>query len=130
MAAYRTREEHELSESDGETAALHDLLARVKRLRRRIALPTLVVSLVAVSVGTSAHALGHWSVLGTLPDGSYYVGAATFLIAAVVSCGPVLGPGVVAYIIARALLRRAWQDDHRAKGVSSEWLAENVHRFG
>ena len=129
MAAYRTREEHEPSESDRETSALHDLLARMKRLRRRSALPTLVASLVAVSIGTWAHAFGYWSVLGTLSDGTYFVGTATFLIAAIVSSAPVLGPGVVIYLLARARLRRAWQEEHRKNGVSNEWLAENVRRF-
>lgn len=130
MAAYRTREKHEPSESDRETAALHDLLLRMKRLRARIALPTLVASLVAVSIGTSAHATGYWSVLGTLSDGTYFVGTATFLIAAILCSAPVLGPGILVYIIARARLRRAWQHEHRESGVSAEWLAENVRRFG
>jgi hypothetical protein len=130
MAAYRTREKHEPSESDRETSALHDLVARMKRLRARLALPLLVTSLVTVSIGTTAHALGYWSVLGTLPDGSYFVGTATFLIAAVLCSAPVLGPGVVVYLLARARLRRAWQEEHRRNGVSAEWLAENVSRFG
>jgi hypothetical protein len=130
MAAYRTREKHEPSESDRETTALHDLLTRMKRLRARIALPTLVASLVAVSVGTTAHALGYWSVLGTLSDGSYFVGPATFFVAAVVSSAPLLGPGAVVYVLARARLRRAWQDEHRKNGVADEWLAENVRRLG
>jgi len=130
MAAYRTREKHEPSESDRETSALHDLLLRVKRLRTRIALPTLITSLVAVSIGTSAHATGYWSVLGTLTDGTYFVGTVTFWIAAILCSAPVLGPGTVVYVIARARLRRAWQHEHRENGVSSEWLAENVRRFG
>jgi hypothetical protein len=130
MAAYRTRDKQEPSESDRETSALHDLLARMKRLRRRTALPTLVASLVAVSIGTWAHALGYWSVLGTLSDGSYFVGTATFLIAAIVSSAPVLGPGIAIYLFARARLRRAWQEEHRQNGVSNEWLAKNVRRFG
>lgn len=129
MAAYRTREKHEPSESDRETAALRDLLARVKRLRARVALPTLVASLVAVSIGTTAHALGYWSVLGTLSDGRYLVGPATFLIAAVMCSAPVLGPGAAVYVLARARLRRAWQDEHRKNRVADEWLAENVRRF-
>jgi hypothetical protein len=130
MAAYRTREKHEPSESDRETSALHDLLWRMKRLRARVALPTLVASLVAVSIATSAHATGYWSVLGTLSDGTYFVGTATFLIAAILRSAPVLGPGIVVYVMARARLRRAWQHQHRENGVSAEWLAENVRRFG
>ena len=121
---------HEPSESDRETSALHDLLARMKQLRARIALPTLITSLVAIAIGTSAHATGYWSVLGRLDDGSYFVGTATFLIAAIICSAPVLGPGGLLYLVARARLRRAWQDEHRAKGVSSEWLAENAGRFG
>lgn len=128
--AYRKGETREPSESDRETSALHDLLARMRRLRARIALPVLVAALVAVSIGTTAHALGYWSVLGTLPDGSYFVGTATFLIAAVLSSAPLLVPGVVIYLVARARLRRAWQEEHRRNGVSDEWLAENVRRFG
>jgi hypothetical protein len=130
MAAYRTRETHEPSESDRETSALHDLLARTRRLRTRIALPALVVSLVTISMGTTAHALGYWSVLGTLSDGSYFVGTATFLIAAILCSAPVLGPGVAVYLVARARQRRAWREEHRKNGVSDEWLAANVQRFG
>jgi hypothetical protein len=130
MAAYRTREKHEPSESDRETSALHDLLLRMKKLRARIALPTLVASLVAISIGTWAHATGYWSVLGTLPDGTYFVGTPTFLIAAILCCAPALGPGIIVYVIARARLRRAWQHQHRENGVSAAWLAENVRRFG
>jgi hypothetical protein len=129
MAAYRTREEQAPSESDRETFALLDLLARMKRVRARVALPTSIASLVAVSAGTTAHALGYWSVLGTLSDGTYFVGAATFLIAAVICSAPVLVPGVAVYLLARARLRRAWHEEHRKNGVSSEWLEENVRRF-
>jgi hypothetical protein len=130
MTAYRTREKHEPSESDRETEALRDLLARMKRLRRRVALPTLVASLVVASIGMSAHALGYWSVVGMLSNGTYLIGAVTFLIAAVICSAPVLGPGVAVYLLARMRLRRAWQEQHREKGVSKEWLAENVRRFG
>lgn len=130
MTAYRTREKREPSETDRETAALLDLLARMKRLRSRVALPTLVAALVAVSLGTTAHAIGWWSVLGTLPDGTYFVGTATFAVAAVISALPAAVPGALVYLVARARLRRAWSDDHRDNGVSNAWLAENVGRFG
>ena len=130
MAAYRTSDERQPSESDRETEALRDLLVRMKRLRTRVALPVLFGALVAVSIGTTEHALGYWSVLGTLSDGTYYVGTATFLIAAVASSAPLLVPGVAVYLFARARVRRTWQDEHRAKGVSSAWLSENVRRFG
>jgi len=130
MAAYRTREKQEPSETDRETTALHDLLARMKRLRSRCALPTLVAALLPLSLGTTAHALGYWSVLGRLSDGSYFVSTATFAVAAVLSGAPVLVPGALVYVVARARLRRAWRDAHRANGVSSEWLAENTDRFG
>jgi len=100
MTAYRSREKLEPSESDRETDALRDLLARMKRLRTRVALPS-----------------------------RYYLGAATFLIAAVLCSAPVLAPGVMVYLVARAQLRRAWREEHRKKGVSKEWLAENIRRF-
>ena len=129
MSAYRTRDEPEPSESDRETSALHDLLARMRRLRTRVALPALVMSLVAMSTGTMAHALGYWSVLGRLPDGSYFVSTATFMIAAVLCSAPVLVPSVAVYLLARARLRHAWHREHRTNGVSSEWLADNVRRF-
>jgi hypothetical protein len=130
MTAYRTSDKREPSESDRETDALRDLLVRMKRLRTRVALPTLLGALVAISIGTTEHALGYGSVLGTLSDGTYYVGTATFLIAALASSAPLLVPGVLVYLLARARLRRAWQDEHLAKGVSRVWLAENVRRFG
>lgn len=130
MAAYRTREKHEPSESDRETAALVDLLARVKRLRTRVALPTSIAALVAVSIGTTAHASGYWSVLDRLPDGSYFVGTATFLVAAVICSAPFVAPGVALYLLARMRLRHAWMAEHSGNGVSSEWLAENARRFG
>jgi hypothetical protein len=128
--AYRSGEKREPSESDRETSALHDLVARMKRLRKRIVLPTLIAALVAIAIGTTAHALGYWSVIGTLSDGRYLVGPATFFVAAVVCSAPMLAPGVVIYLVARARLRSAWHAEHRANGVSSEWLEENVRRFG
>lgn len=127
--AYRSGEKREPSETDRETAALHDLVARMKRLRARVALPTLIAALVAIAIGTTAHALGYWSVLGTLSDGRYFVGPATFLVAAILSGAPMLAPGAMVYVLARARLRRAWLAEHRAHGVSSEWLESNVRRF-
>ena len=130
MTAYRTREKHEPSETDRETDALRDLVARMKRLRARIALPILVASLVLASIGMTAHALGYWSVIGALSNGTYYVSAATFAVAALLCTAPLLAPGVALYLLARLRLRRAWQAEHRDKGVSEAWLAENVRRFG
>jgi hypothetical protein len=58
MTAYGTHEKHEPSESDRETAALHDLLLRMKRLRTRSVLPTLVASLVAARAPRERHIRG------------------------------------------------------------------------
>ena len=130
MTAYRKPEERKPSETDLETDALHDLLRRTKHFRRRVALPILVGALVMSWVGMAAHALGYWSVIGTLSDGRYIVSTFTFLIAAVSCAAPILVPGVATYVVLRARLRAAWCDAHRKNGVSAEWLAANSRRLG
>lgn len=130
MTAYRKHEEREPSSTDLETAALHDLLRRMKRFRRRVALPILVVAMVSAWIGMAAHALGYWSVLGATSEGVYVVSAFTFVIAAVICAGPIIVPGVFVYLALRARLRSAWREEHRKNGVAAEWLAESSNRFG
>ena len=127
MKPYR---EHEPSATDLETAALHDMLRRMKRFRRRVALPTIVAAMVAAWLGMTAHALGYWSVLGATSSGVYAMSAFTFLIAAALCAAPIIVPGVAVYVVLRGSLRREWRDEHRGKGVTADWLAENSGRFG
>ena len=58
MRAYR---EAEPRATDLETAALHDLLARFRRLRRRVALPVAIAGLVASLGSMALHVTGWWA---------------------------------------------------------------------
>jgi hypothetical protein len=127
MTAYREQERRAI---DLETAAAHDLLQRIKKHRRRFALPTLIAATVASWIGMAAHALGYWSVLGTTSSGYYLVSGFTLLIAGALCAAPILIPGIVLYVALRAQLRRAWREEHRENGVDDAWLAQNVGRFG
>ncbi len=107
--------------TDLETAAIHDLLARMKRLRRRAALPTLIAAACLAWLGATAHALGYWPVFGRLQDGSYFVGTASLLIVASLCGLPVALPGAVLYVVLRGRLRTAWREEYRRMSVADEW---------
>ena len=127
MRAYR---EAEARASDLETAALHDLLARVRRLRRRVVLPLAIAGVVVALGGMTVHVAGRWSVLGSLDDGGYYVTAFSLGAAGLLCAAPVVAPGAALYLALRARLRDAWRTAHAARGVPAEFLAENLRRFG
>lgn len=127
MTPYRKQEPRE---SDLEIDAIVDQLARIKQLRKRVALPCIIAALIATWFGMAAHATGRWSVLGTTPDGTYFVNAVTLGIAAATCAAPIAVPGVAVYIVLRARLRRSWREDHAAKGVSASFLEESSGRFG
>ena len=115
---------------DLETAAIHDLVGRMKRFRRAVALPILITALLLAWAGMAAHALGYWSVLGTTASGLYVVSAFTFAIAGVLCAAPVIVPGFVIYVILRARVRSAWREEHKRNGVGDEWLVHTSRRFG
>ena len=115
---------------DLEIDALHDLLARIRRVRRRVALPVLSVALVALAIGVSAHVLGYWSVFGTDEDGRYWLGAFTIFTAGLLAALPIVVPGELLYVAMRARTRRTWQIAHARAGVGDEWLNANMNRYG
>jgi hypothetical protein len=115
---------------DLEIDALHDLLARIRRVRRRVALPVMLLAAVAVSLGVAAHVLGYWSVFGTDEDGRYLLGAFTVFSAGLLAMLPILVPGTLLYAALRARTRRAWRIAHARAGVAEEWLDANVNRYG
>ncbi len=115
---------------DRELDALHDLLARARRVRRQAALPTLLIAAATASIGVSAHVLGYWSVFGVDEDGRYLLGAVTVFAAASLCALPVLLPGAAVYLVLRARTRNTWRIVHARAGVDEQWLAENVKRYG
>jgi hypothetical protein len=115
---------------DLELDALHDLLARIRRVRRRVALPVMSGALVAIVLGVAAHLGGLWSIFGTDEEGRYLVGVATIFVAGGLCALPVVVPGVLLYLAFRARTRRTWVTAHGRAGVSAEWLAANVNRYG
>lgn len=116
--------------TDLETAAIYDLLARIKTLRRRVALPLMIAGVVAALFGMGAHVTGRWSILGRLDDGGYYVSGVTILVAAFLSAAPIVAPGAAVYVGLRGRARRSWREAHVANGLSPSFLAENMRRFG
>ena len=135
-APYREHEATAPRSTEVETASIHDLLARIRRVRRRVALPTLIASAILAWIGGTAHVTGYWSLLGRLSDGSYYVSTATMIVAAALSAAPVASLGVLLYLATRARMRQAWLDEYRHKEVSDdwpdreEWLQRTSRRFG
>ena len=127
MTAYRKREPRPF---DLENDALDDLLLRIKALRRHVALPAIVVAMLAACLGAAAHLFGFWPVFGSNADGSYYISFGSAVVAGTVCALPIIVPGVGVYFTLRVRLRRAWLERHMERGVSGEWLAENVQRFG
>jgi nitric oxide reductase large subunit len=134
--AYRDRRDEAPRSTDVETASIHDLLARIKRVRRRVALPALIASAILAWLGGTLHVTGHWSLFGRLPDGGYYVSTATMILAAALSAAPVASLGAALYLAMRARMREAWLDEYRRKAVSDEWpereewLRRTSRRFG
>jgi hypothetical protein len=133
MSAYR---EDAPRATDLETTSIHDLRNRITRLRKRVALPVMIASVALASAGATMHVTGHWSVLGALPDGSYYVNAFTMAVAAALVGGPVAALGALVYVMKRASLRHAWREQYRKEKVADEWpdreefLARTMKRFG
>jgi hypothetical protein len=134
--AYRDRKEEAPRSTDVETASIHDLLARIKRVRRRVALPALIASAVLAWLGGTLHVMGHWSLFGRLPDGGYYVSTPTMILAAALAAAPVASLGAALYLVMRGRMRRAWLDEYRRMEVSDEWpdreewLERTSRRFG
>lgn len=134
--AYRDRKDEAPRSTDVETASIHDLLGRIKRVRRRVALPALIASAILAWLGGTLHVTGHWSLFGRLPDGGYYVSTATMILAAALSAAPVASLGAALYLAMRARMREAWLDEYRRKAVSDEWpereewLRRTSRRFG
>ena len=112
-----------------ETEAIVDLVAQMRRLRRRAALPFLVGAAAAGNLGLVAHAAGYWSVLGTLLDGEYVVSKVTLMLAFLVPFAPILVLGVPVYGVMRAHTRRQWREEHRSRGLAEEWLTSTQERF-
>ncbi len=133
MTAYR---DDAPRSTDLETASIHDLLARTKRLRKRVALPAIAISMILAWLGATAHVMGRWSILGALPDGSYYVNGATMALAAVIAAAPAMAIGAPLYFALRAKMRAAWLEEYRKKPVCDawpdrdEWLERTSRRFG
>ncbi len=126
LSGYRKAE---LRGVDVETAALHDLLARIRRLRRRVALPAAVVAVALGLTGAVAHVTGYWAILGVLEDGTYAVHAVTILFAAGLAASPAAAVGVASYLLLRARLRRAWRDEH-VRTLDAAWIDSTARRFG
>ncbi len=116
-------------ETDLEIDAIRDLLERIQRLRRRIALPSLVVVFVSMWMGTLAHCTGYWAPFGVSANHTYSVNVVTLVIVAAVSGAPFAAFGFAVYAFARDRLRRAWHADHRSKGLDDAWLDESARRF-
>jgi len=115
--------------TDLETEALRDLLRRTRRLRRRTALPAMIVGLIAAFGGMAAHITGLWSVFGGSDHQGYYVTAFSLGAAALVCAAPLVLPAAVLYLVLRARVRGTWNAAHATHGVPAEFLAENVRRF-
>jgi len=122
--------------TDLETAAIHDMVARMKRLRRRVALPVLIAATVLAWFGATAHAVGYWSLFGASSDGSYLVSGFTLTVAGFLCAAPVVAVGAPLYLALRARLRASWREEYRRKPVSDEWperdgwLERTSRRFG
>lgn len=107
--------------SNVETEALVDLLRRARAVRRRFALPTLLVAAAAALAGSVVHLSGAWSVLGRLEDGSYFISTPSVAIAACSCAAPFATIGVAFYLVARSASRRAWIAEFRKRPTSEEW---------
>jgi len=124
---YRTGERRSI---DTETVALRELVARMRRLRARVALPFLVACAIVGQCGILTHALGYWSVFGVGSDGSYFVSGFTIAAAFVLPAAPLAALGWPTYVLFRARLRRAWSDEYGGKHrLSPEWLESTKNRF-
>jgi hypothetical protein len=116
---------------DAETAAIRDLVARMRGLRRRVALPFVAAAVIPGHLGILLHVTGHWSVLGVLPDGTYLVHPVTILLAFAILACPFVAMGVPVYLFLRAQLRRSWREQHlRQHGLADHWLDATTRRFG
>lgn len=133
--AYRDRKEKPRS-TDVETDSIHDLLLRTKALRRRVALPAMIVSGVLALAGAWAHVAGAWSIFGRLADGGYYVSTFSMILAAMICGTPTAAIGAAAYLVLRTRMRAAWLAHYRAVEVRDawperdEWLERTSRRFG
>ena len=121
--------DRERSTFDLETEAIVDLVARMRHLRRRVALPFLVVAAAFSNLGAAAHATGYWAVLGVLPDNTYVVNKLTVLLAFLLPILPVAIFGVPVYAALRSRTRRAWREEQGEHGLSAEWLSTTSARF-
>jgi hypothetical protein len=114
---------------DVETEAITVIVARMQQLRRRAALPFLVLSAIVGNAGILAHAIGYWAVLGVFPDNTYVVNKFTIALACVIPVLPVAAVAVPIYGLLRARTRRAWHQQYRARGLSDKWLSRTMMRF-
>ena len=121
--------DRERSTLDLETDAIVDLVARMRHLRRRVALPFVVVAAAFSNLGAAAHATGYWAVLGVLPDNTYVVNKLTVILAFLLPILPVAIFGVPVYAALRSRTRRAWREEHGEHGLSAEWLSTTSARF-
>jgi zinc transporter ZupT len=135
MTPYRKLAREKPRATDVETAAIVELVLRMKRLRRRAALPVVLLSGGAAWLGGTAHALGYWTLLEARADGWYYVTAASLVVSAVLAALPIALPGAVLYLVLRGRLRKAWRDEARRQEVEGawpdrdEWLERTPLRF-
>lgn len=112
-----------------ETDALVDLVARMRAMRKRVALPFLVVGAAVANLGAAAHATGFWPIFGVLPDNTYHVNKVTVVLSFVIPLLPVLALGLPVYLIFRERTRRAWRSEYGARGLEEAWLRSTPQRF-
>lgn len=117
------------SRFDIETQAIADLVTRMRQMRRRVVLPFLVTGIIIGNAGIAAHAMGYWSVIGTLPDNTYFINWLTVALAFFLSVSPLLATGIPMYLLQRARTRRLWSQEYLGRGVSDEWLSNTQNRF-
>jgi hypothetical protein len=115
---------------DLETDAIVDLRARVRRLRSRAILPSLVAYLVAAHVAVAAHMLGYWSIAGRLEDGSYFISKITLLLALLLPLPVVVGPACLVYLVLRGQARRTWARQYLTRGLPPEVVQRHIARVG
>lgn len=124
--------DRERSTFDLETEAIVDLVARMRHLRhlrRRVALPFLVVAAAFSNLGAAAHATGYWAVLGVLPDNTYVVNKLTVILAFLLPILPVAIFCVPVYAALRTEHPTRIAGAQGKHGLSAEWLSTTPARF-
>jgi hypothetical protein len=100
---------------DRETLAYYELRDRIRALQARSIFLPIAIGLALGVAGLVAHVTGHWSVLGRMPDGSYYLNSVTVLISLILPALPCSVLGYAAYRVIKPFTIRRWRSESARK---------------